>query len=172
MSYLCMLAHRGDQHILNNFTGVLLETIITNTSRTPGYIPGFRWVPFCLCFLCFVCVCLRPVSCVPTVVSVFLHVNSWLPLRFSLRSIYKTANCLLMVLCKIKIHNIYGCITACVSEQFGDKCTQTCHCINTPYDPIAGTCPPGGCQRGYAGRTCSRSMYKCFVLACVFKLII
>ena len=52
---------------------------------------------------------------------------------------------------------------ACVSEQFGDKCTQTCHCINTPYDPIAGTCPPGGCQRGYAGRTCSR---KCSTTSC------
>ena len=76
MSYLGMFAHRGDQHILNNVTGVLLETIIANTSRIPRFIPGYSWVPFCLCFLCFLCVCLRPVSCAPTVLSVFLHVNS------------------------------------------------------------------------------------------------
>ena len=76
MSYFGMFAHRGDHHILNNFTGVLYETIIANTSRTPRFIPGFSWVSFCLCFLCFVCACPRPVSCAPTVLSVFMHVNS------------------------------------------------------------------------------------------------
>ena len=44
---------------------------------------------------------------------------------------------------------------ACMSGQFGNKCTQTCHCINKPCDPISGTCPPGGCQHGYIGVTCS-----------------
>jgi hypothetical protein len=67
---------------------------------------------------------------------------------------------------------MYGCITASVSGKCGDKCPQTCHCIIKPCDPIAGTCPPGGCQRGYTGRTCSRGMHKCFVLTFIYKLII
>jgi hypothetical protein len=51
-------------------------------------------------------------------------------------------------------------LTACVSGKFGDKCTQTCHCISKSCDPIYGTCSPGGCQRGYTGVTCNTGMYK------------
>ena len=47
---------------------------------------------------------------------------------------------------------------ACVSGTFGNNCASMCHCINHPCNPEHGTCPAGGCQRGYEGSTCSTGM--------------
>ena len=44
---------------------------------------------------------------------------------------------------------------ACESGTFGNTCSRNCHCVNQACDPINGTCPDGGCQRGYKGTTCS-----------------
>jgi len=38
---------------------------------------------------------------------------------------------------------------ACTAGKFGDKCAETCHCVNHPCDPVTGACPPGGCQTGF-----------------------
>ena len=48
---------------------------------------------------------------------------------------------------------------ACVSDTFGNKCPGNCHCINQPCNPVHGTCPTGGCDRGYKGSTCSTGMW-------------
>ena len=48
---------------------------------------------------------------------------------------------------------------ACVSGTFGNNCASMCHCINQPCNPEDGTCPAGGCQRGYEGSTCSTGMW-------------
>ena len=47
---------------------------------------------------------------------------------------------------------------ACVPETIGDNCTINCHCVNQPCDHEDGTCPAGGCQRGYEGINCSIGM--------------
>ena len=48
---------------------------------------------------------------------------------------------------------------ACVSDTFGNNCPGICHCINQPCNPVHGTCPAGGCDRGYKGSTCSTGMW-------------
>jgi hypothetical protein len=46
----------------------------------------------------------------------------------------------------------------CESGTFGNDCSSNCHCVNQTCDPEHGTCPVGGCQRGYKGITCSTGM--------------
>ena len=47
---------------------------------------------------------------------------------------------------------------ACAPETIGDNCTINCHCVNQPCDHEDGTCPAGGCQRGYEGINCNTGM--------------
>jgi hypothetical protein len=46
----------------------------------------------------------------------------------------------------------------CESGTFGNDCSSNCHCVNQTCDLEHGTCPVGGCQRGYKGITCSTGM--------------
>ena len=59
-----------------------------------------------------------------------------------------------------RLQNIYKTwiiFAACESGTFGNACSMNCHCVNQTCDPINGTCPDGGCQRGYKGTACSTS---------------
>ena len=47
----------------------------------------------------------------------------------------------------------------CEYGQFEFECIESCHCNKQTCDPRTGACPPDGCQRGYAGITCSMGMY-------------
>ena len=47
----------------------------------------------------------------------------------------------------------------CVPETFGNGCSSNCHCVNQTCSPVNGTCPAGGCKRGYEGNTCSTGMW-------------
>ena len=47
----------------------------------------------------------------------------------------------------------------CEYGKFGIEYTKTCHCNNQTCDPCTGTCPPGGCKRGYTGISCSTGMF-------------
>ena len=40
---------------------------------------------------------------------------------------------------------------------FGSQCLKDFHCRNVsfPCNHVHGTCPEGGCQRGYKGGSCS-----------------
>jgi hypothetical protein len=40
---------------------------------------------------------------------------------------------------------------------FGSQCLEDCHCRNVsfPCNHVHGTCPEGGCQRGYKGGSCN-----------------
>lgn len=53
---------------------------------------------------------------------------------------------------------------ACAPGTYGNQCSSMCHCVNQPCDPINGTCPDGGCQRGYKGNTCSTGTNVLFLL--------
>jgi hypothetical protein len=46
----------------------------------------------------------------------------------------------------------------CVSGTFGNNCSRNCHCVNQSCDPKHGTCPVGGCERGYTDITCITGM--------------
>lgn len=43
----------------------------------------------------------------------------------------------------------------CESRTFGNNCSMNCYCFNDQCNKTTGTCPPGGCERGYTGITCS-----------------
>jgi hypothetical protein len=51
---------------------------------------------------------------------------------------------------------------ACGSGTFGNHCSRNCHCVNQPCDPEDGTCPAGGCERGYDGIACNTGMWYLF----------
>ena len=63
---------------MSNISGILLEAGTTYPSRAIGFIPGLWWLHLahllsflcCVVFLCFVCLRLRLVSCVPITASV------------------------------------------------------------------------------------------------------
>ena len=62
----------------------------------------------------------------------------------------------------INVHKITIDFLECVSGTFGNNCSRNCHCVNQPCDPKHGTCPAGGCERGYKDLTCSTGMiYGC-----------
>ena len=73
---------------MSNTTGVTQEARTAYPLRAPGFIPGCWWDPCCsslsIPVLCFCCICLRPVSCVPKCCQCLWVVHCWLPLRFSL----------------------------------------------------------------------------------------
>lgn len=64
----------------------------------------------------------------------------------------------------IYLPNIIIIFAACESGTFGNNCSVNCYCINQTCDPINGTCPDGGCQRGYNGTTCSTSTLHGFII--------
>ena len=66
-----------------------------NTCVHPRILVGYVLLMFSVFCMCLSSPC---VLCI----NLFCKVNSWFPLRFSLTSIYKTANCLLKLSSKIK----------------------------------------------------------------------
>lgn len=62
------------------------------------------------------------------------------------------------------MHIFFKCIcinatylVACTAGTFGSQCLEDCHCSNVsfPCNHVHGTCPEGGCQRGYKGSSCN-----------------
>lgn len=50
-------------------------------------------------------------------------------------------------------------VTGCSDGTFGPTCESVCQCYNfQPCNKVTGTCPPGGCEAGYQGRTCDSGM--------------
>ena len=61
-------------------------------------------------------------------------------------------------------YNVYTIIMllfiVCESRTFGNNCSENCFCVSQqPCNKTTGTCPVGGCERGYKGViTCSTGM--------------
>ena len=55
----------------------------------------------------------------------------------------------------VRINTTY--FVACTAGTFGSQCLEDCHCRNVsfPCNHVHGTCPEGGCQRGYKGGSCT-----------------
>jgi hypothetical protein len=51
----------------------------------------------------------------------------------------------------VYMHTITIYFVVCESGAFVYNCASNCHCTNQPCDGEHGTCPAGGCQRGYEG---------------------
>jgi len=72
LRYLCLLVYRGVQHILNMRASYKKQKLLVLRGRlgSPSGFGGIS-VAHLFIFLCcvFCLVCLRPVSCVPTVAS-------------------------------------------------------------------------------------------------------
>ena len=60
-----------------------------------------------------------------------------------------------MVLTLTKYTHKMHSFAACASGTFGNQCSSYCHCVNQTCNPVNGTCPARGCERGYKGSTCS-----------------
>lgn len=57
----------------------------------------------------------------------------------------------------ISIADIY--VVDCSDGTYGELCENKCLCVDgIPCDKINGTCPPGGCEPGYHGDSCSQGM--------------
>ena len=50
--------------------------------------------------------------------------------------------------------------SACESPRFGRNCKNYCYCFNNQAcDHVSGSCPGGGCQKGWEGTSCSAGLY-------------
>jgi hypothetical protein len=63
------------------------------------------------------------------------------------------------------MHTITIYFVVCESGAFVYNCASNCHCTNQPCDREHGTCPAGGCQRGYEGITRSTDTFN----TCLFN---
>jgi hypothetical protein len=62
------------------------------------------------------------------------------------------------------MHTITIYFVVCESGAFGYNCASNCHCTNQPCDREHGTCPAGGCQRGYEVITCSTGTFNTYLV--------
>jgi hypothetical protein len=96
--------------------------------------------------------------------------GDWLQFKFTFIINSTTLNNMLCIFCSYQIKHIsekLDCkhilwfFLACVSPSYGRNCENYCYCFNNQScDLVSGTCPSGGCQKGWEGISCSMGLYR------------
>lgn len=88
------------------------------------------------------------------------HTNEYaLRCYFKYNVEYNFTSIMYKVLALLQKTQNYIYLIACASGTFGDQCSSNCHCVKQPCNPMNGTCPNGGCQRGYKDDKCITGTY-------------
>lgn len=61
-------------------------------------------------------------------------------------------------------------LLVCEARTFGNNCSGNCYCVSQQQcNKTTGTCPIGGCERGYKEITCSTGI-KCWWFILIYTL--
>ncbi|XP_052087932.1 multiple epidermal growth factor-like domains protein 10 isoform X2 [Mytilus californianus] len=61
------------------------------------------------------------------------------------------------------------CNNTCDNWYFGNNCTMKCNCLTGPCSWFTGTCPPGGCKKGWQGDSCDKVSAKTVQSNCLLS---